>query len=62
VFNNAFNTENKFQDVGDNYETKVGSCIRDFIHVEDLALAHIFLQINYFINQLKLESIIQGME
>lgn len=26
---------------GTNYETKDGTCIRDYIHVEDLALAHI---------------------
>ncbi len=28
---------------GDDYETKDGTCVRDYIHVEDLALAHLML-------------------
>jgi len=31
---------------GDNYETKDGTCIRDYIHVLDLASAH-YLSVNY---------------
>ena len=31
---------------GDDYDTRDGSCIRDFIHVEDLAMAH-FLGLRY---------------
>lgn len=34
---------------GDDYPTKDGSCIRDYIHVDDLAQAHI-LAINYLAN------------
>lgn len=32
----------EFKLFGDDYETKDGTCIRDYIHVEDLARAHIF--------------------
>ncbi len=31
---------NKFKIFGDNFSTPDGSCIRDYIHVEDLAMAH----------------------
>ena len=31
----------KFEVFGDDYETPDGTCIRDYIHVEDLALAHV---------------------
>lgn len=31
----------KFELFGDDYPTKDGTCIRDYIHVEDLAMAHI---------------------
>jgi len=34
---------------GDDYPTKDGSCIRDYIHIEDLASAHIE-SLNYLIN------------
>ena len=47
----------KFNLYGNNYNTKDGTCIRDFIHVEDLADAHLFAlkkifkkKINYAIN------------
>ena len=30
-----------FEVFGDDYPTRDGTCIRDYIHVEDLALAHI---------------------
>ncbi len=35
---------------GDNYDTKDGTCIRDYIHVTDLAQAHI-LSVNYLLNE-----------
>ena len=31
----------KFEVFGDDYETPDGTCIRDYIHVEDLAVAHV---------------------
>ena len=31
---------------GDDYETKDGSCVRDYVHVEDLAVAH-YLGLKY---------------
>lgn len=31
----------KFQILGKNYKTPDGTCIRDYIHIEDLAIAHI---------------------
>ena len=38
---NAVETGVPLRIFGDNYETKDGSCIRDYIHVRDLAEAHI---------------------
>ncbi len=37
----AMNELPEFILFGDNYDTKDGSCVRDYIHVEDLASAHI---------------------
>ena len=34
-------TKQKFSVFGDDYPTKDGSCVRDFIHVKDLAQSHI---------------------
>jgi len=36
----AHGQEQKMQIFGDDYQTKDGTCIRDFIHVDDLAMAH----------------------
>ena len=41
VIDAALNPEKTMNIFGDNYKTKDGSCIRDFIHVVDLAIAHI---------------------
>jgi len=38
---NSIKNKEKFQIFGKNYPTKDGTCIRDYIHVEDLADAHI---------------------
>lgn len=41
VVDAALNNEITFQVMGDDYDTKDGSCIRDFVHVNDLVNAHI---------------------
>lgn len=41
VIDAALNPETTFQVLGDDYPTKDGSCIRDFVHVNDLVEAHI---------------------
>lgn len=40
---------------GDNYDTRDGSCIRDYIHVEDLAEAH-YLGLKYIMEHKKSEA------
>jgi UDP-glucose 4-epimerase len=37
---------------GDDYETKDGTCIRDYVHVEDVALAHIVAAEKLLISEL----------
>lgn len=44
----ALGKQNSFEIYGDNYATFDGTCIRDYIHIEDLASAHI-LAINKLI-------------
>ncbi|MGL4342973.1 MAG: UDP-glucose 4-epimerase GalE [Metamycoplasmataceae bacterium] len=41
VINSAINQEITFQVMGTDYDTKDGSCIRDFVHVDDLVLSHV---------------------
>lgn len=37
---------------GDDYDTKDGSCIRDYVHVSDIANAH-YLSVEYMINKMQ---------
>ena len=43
----ALNISNSIDIYGDDYDTKDGTCVRDFIHVSDIASAHLD-GINYF--------------
>lgn len=49
LLQNALGTRNKFSVFGTDYDTEDGSCIRDYIHVTDLADAHI-KAIEYLLN------------
>ena len=40
IIKSALNKTNEFKIFGDNYDTKDGTCVRDYINVEDLAYAH----------------------
>ena len=42
----AFGLRKEFQIFGEDYETEDGTCIRDYIHVTDLARAHL-LSLDY---------------
>lgn len=52
VLQKALGIRDKLYIFGDDYPTKDGTCIRDYIHVEDLADAHI----------LAVEALVKGME
>ena len=52
VLQKALGIREKLYIFGDDYPTKDGTCIRDYIHVEDLADAHI----------LAVEALVKGME
>lgn len=41
ILKSLFKKEQTFKIFGDDYDTKDGTCIRDYINVEDLAMAHI---------------------
>src|SRR3989339_618979 len=43
-------SENEFKIFGDDYKTPDGSCIRDYVHVSDLADAH-YKALNYLISK-----------
>ena len=46
VIRAALNKNKTLKVFGNDYETKDGSCVRDFVHVEDLAAAH-YLGLQY---------------
>lgn len=41
IMETAMGLRNTMQIFGDNYETSDGTCIRDYIHVSDLSIAHV---------------------
>lgn len=41
IFPKLFESKNDFVLNGNNFKTRDGTCIRDYIHIEDIALAHI---------------------
>ena len=49
ILKSTFNNGKTFQMFGDNYDTKDGTCVRDYINVEDLAQAHL-LALQYLDN------------
>lgn len=49
ILKSTFNNGKTFQMFGDDYDTKDGTCVRDYINVEDLAQAHL-LALQYLDN------------
>lgn len=49
ILKSTFNTGKTFEMYGDDYDTKDGTCVRDYINVEDLAQAHL-LALDYLNN------------
>lgn len=49
ILKSTFSTGKTFEMYGDDYDTKDGTCVRDYINVEDLAQAHL-LALNYLNN------------
>lgn len=49
ILKSTFNSEKTFEMFGDDYHTKDGTCVRDYINVEDLANAHL-LALKYLNN------------
>ncbi|MBQ8636273.1 UDP-glucose 4-epimerase GalE [bacterium] len=50
ILKSTFNNSKIFEIYGDNYNTPDGTCIRDYVNVEDLALAH-RLAYNYLLKE-----------
>ena len=48
LFTSTIRKKRLYYDFGDDYDTKDGTCIRDYIHVNDLANAHI-LAVKYLL-------------
>jgi len=46
---NSFKNNTTFEIYGNHYKTRDGTCIRDFIHIDDLINSHI-ISLNYIIN------------
>ncbi|CAN5669896.1 UDP-glucose 4-epimerase GalE [soil metagenome] len=59
IFNAVLN-KTKFKIFGDNYFTKDGTCIRDYVHVEDIADAHIRALKNIEINDIGIYNLGSG--
>ena len=49
ILKSTFNNGKTFQMFGDDYDTKDGTCVRDYINIEDLAQAHL-LALKYLDN------------
>ncbi len=49
ILKSTFNTSKPFEMYGEDYDTKDGTCVRDYINVEDLAQAHL-LALEYLNN------------
>lgn len=49
ILKSTFNNGKVFEMYGDDYDTKDGTCVRDYINIEDLVQAHI-LALNYLNN------------
>jgi len=49
ILKSTFNSSKTFEMYGDDYDTKDGTCVRDYINVEDLAQAHL-LALDYLNN------------
>ncbi len=41
ILKSTFNSSKTFEMYGDDYDTKDGTCVRDYINIEDLTLAHL---------------------
>lgn len=61
IMETAVGIRNKFEIFGEDYETEDGTCIRDYIHVADLAVAHV-LSLDYILNNDKSITVNLGSE
>lgn len=50
----ALKTNTEFQLFGNDYQTPDGTCVRDYIHIKDLAAAHILALINNVVGEFNL--------
>jgi UDP-glucose 4-epimerase len=61
IMETAVGIRPKFDIFGDDYPTPDGTCIRDYIHVTDLAIAHV-LALNYITNESRSITVNLGSE